>query len=782
MSLLRHFCLLALLSDCACLARQARHRQRSFSTYCAGVSILLLLQLLSLPVAGCGGGGGQAAPTQPTQPAAPSTPTGLTATAGNGQIAISWLASNGAATYNLYRATQSGSEGTTAYKSDLTSTSFTDTGLTKGTTYFYTVAAVNSGGVSSQSAEASATPTLGTGLITAVTTDASRYAPGAIATITVALSNTSGDPISGTLAVSITHLSALTESLTPQSFALTANQTSSLTFSWPTPSIDFTGYLVEVTATGSDNSALGALNSAIDVSSTWTKFPRYGYLTSNSFGTPSPNAAGIINQLTRFHIDGLQYYDWEWKHHIPLSGTVSSPSVSWTCDGSGKTVYASAVKSFISAGHTNNIVAMPYNSIYSALNGTDSFTSYWQDGSGVSQNWGLYSGSSGVNGSMISFYQWQYMDPSNPSWQKYLLGQQMQVIQAFGFDGFHADTFGDLDEVGYTSTGTTAGVTNDSCTTDNSTWGGSTTLNNNAGSPNFINGTFPSFLQYAKSVLGNYYLVFNPVSYSHSHCEANASPVDILYTELWPNGDGFTTYQSMKQAIDTAQTESQAATGTAKSLVVAAYVDYNPDSGAGSGFNLPDVLLLDATLFASGGSHIELGDGANMLNQANFTTNSISMNSTLTTQVGAYYDFLTAYENLLRDGQTSTTQSVVISGQAVTSTATPNSIWAITKSDNSHEILHLINFAGETSTEWQTGACGDCTYTSPHPAPTTLSNLTVKYYYLKPIQNVFLASPDINGGTTTNLAFTAGSDSGGSYITFTLPSLQYWNMVYMTNQ
>jgi dextranase len=778
MLLLHHLCLFALLGDSAYLARPASRRQRSFSNYCAGISALLLLHLLPLTMTGCGGG---QSTTTPTQPAAPVTPTGLVATAGNSQIALSWSASSGAATYTVYRAAQSGGEGTTAYKSGLTSTSFTDTGLTNGATYFYTVAAVNSGGVSGQSAEASATPTMGTGLLTSVTTDASRYTPGATATITVTLSNTSINSVSGTLAVNIVHLGELTESLTPQSFVLSADQSSSLTFSWSTPSTDFTGYLVEATATASDNSALGAMNSAIDVSSTWTKFPRYGYLTSNSFGTTSPNITAIINQLTRFHIDGLQYYDWEWKHHVPLSGTVSAPSTSWTDDGSSQTVYAAAVRSFISAGHANNIVAMPYNSIYSALNGTDDFKAYWQDGSGVSQNWGLYASSAGSSGSMISFDQWQYMDPSNPQWQQYLLNQQMQVIQAFGFDGFHADTFGDLDEMGYTSTGTVAGVTNDSCTTDASTWGDSTTVNNNAGSRNFINGTFPSFLQYAKGVLGNYYLIFNPVSYDHAHCETNASPVDILYTELWPNGDGFTTYETLKQAIDTAQTESQTATGTAKSLVVAAYVDYNPNSGAGSGFNLPDVLLVDATLFASGGSHIELGDGANMLNQANFTTNSIPMNSTLTTQVGAYYDFLTAYENLLRDGQTNTTQSVAISGQTVTSTATANSIWAITKSDSSHEILHLINFSGESSTEWQTGACGGCTYTSPHPAPTTLTNLSVKYYNINPIHGVYLASPDINRGTPANLAFTAGSDSGGSYITFTLPSLQYWDMVYMTN-
>ena len=93
----------------------------------------------------------------PTAPTKPTAPTGLTATAGSAQVALSWTASSGATSYTLYRSTASGSE--VSYKTGLTTTTYTDTGLTNGTTYYYEVAAVNSVGTSAVSNQASATPT-----------------------------------------------------------------------------------------------------------------------------------------------------------------------------------------------------------------------------------------------------------------------------------------------------------------------------------------------------------------------------------------------------------------------------------------------------------------------------------------------------------------------------------------------------------------------------------------------------------------------------------------------
>jgi hypothetical protein len=100
-----------------------------------------------------------------THTAAPGVPTGLTLTAADSHISLSWTASlsNGSSAivgYNIYRDTTSGGKATSPLASVGPSiTTYDDTGLTNGRQYFYTVSAVNSINEGSHSIEASATPT-----------------------------------------------------------------------------------------------------------------------------------------------------------------------------------------------------------------------------------------------------------------------------------------------------------------------------------------------------------------------------------------------------------------------------------------------------------------------------------------------------------------------------------------------------------------------------------------------------------------------------------------------
>jgi autotransporter-associated beta strand protein len=86
-----------------------------------------------------------------------AAPTGLTATPGDGQVALSWDASGGATSYTVQSATSAGGP-YTIIASGLTTTTDTDTSPTDGTTYYYEVAAVGSSGTSGYTLPVSAIP------------------------------------------------------------------------------------------------------------------------------------------------------------------------------------------------------------------------------------------------------------------------------------------------------------------------------------------------------------------------------------------------------------------------------------------------------------------------------------------------------------------------------------------------------------------------------------------------------------------------------------------------
>ena len=87
----------------------------------------------------------------------PPAPTGLAAAGVVGQVNLSWNAASLATGYNVKRSTTSGGPYSTIAP-NVAGTSYSDTSVTGGTTYYYVVSGVNSAGEGPNSSQASATP------------------------------------------------------------------------------------------------------------------------------------------------------------------------------------------------------------------------------------------------------------------------------------------------------------------------------------------------------------------------------------------------------------------------------------------------------------------------------------------------------------------------------------------------------------------------------------------------------------------------------------------------
>ena len=135
------------------------------------LSLLLFSTLILLSACGGSGyaGGGGAGGGS-----APGTPLGLAATPGNQSVSLTWGAVTGASSYNVKRSTVSGGSYSTV--ASPSTNSYSDTGVTNGTTYYYVVSAVNTYGESANSSQVSATPISSTSVTATINVLANRHA------------------------------------------------------------------------------------------------------------------------------------------------------------------------------------------------------------------------------------------------------------------------------------------------------------------------------------------------------------------------------------------------------------------------------------------------------------------------------------------------------------------------------------------------------------------------------------------------------------------------------
>lgn len=493
----------------------------------------------------------------------------------------------------------------------------------------------------------------------------------------------------------------------------------STNWSWTPPAEDFRGYMVElVKTTGTENTVLGTL--AVDVSSDWTRFPRYGFLSK--FETLSDvEMDRTLDRLKDFHINGLQYYDWHHKHHMPLpldeTGKVAE---SWQ-DLFNRDIYLATVENYLSKAKERNIASMFYNLLFGVWNP--------EAEDGISGQWLLYKDRLHKNADkheLGDLGDIVLADPSNDQWQQYIFDQTETVYENLDFAGWHLDQLGNRGMV-YDFTGYEISLPE----------------------------TYQDFLVELNREFPEKKMVLNAVD-QFGQEKILQAPVDFAYTEVWSRYQ----YQDLADVI----LENHAYSDGQLNTVLAAYLNYDASSGS---FNTPSVLMADAVIFAFGGAHLELGE--HMLSNEYFPNSKLFMEPELESALVEYYDFMTAYENLLRDG--GSFHPIQVSSEQTKINAWPpvyRQVATLGKTFENRQVVHLLNFDGVTTFQWRDD---ERIQEQPH----VKSEFTVHIQSAQPISNVWFASPDINGGASRPLEFT----QNGNEITLEVPYLEYWSMLVL---
>lgn len=502
---------------------------------------------------------------------------------------------------------------------------------------------------------------------------------------------------------------------------ITEEPLTSTTWQWSPPSEDFKGYMVElIQIINEQQTIIGT--TAIDVSSEWTKFPRYGFLSN--FGDISESQRhSIVENLKNFHINGLQYYDWHAKHHIPLPlDPAGNPKSAWV-DLFNREVKLETVAGYIEEGHKRNMASMFYNLLFGAW--------HPEDGDGFSTAWLIYNDKfhNTINTHDLGdFGKILVTNPRNENWQNYIFSKTNDIYENLNFDGWHLDQLGDRGKV-YDYGGYDINLKN--------------------GYNNFLTNLTANF--------PNKKHVLNAVD-QFGNNEILSTQMDFAYSEVWNRMQ----YADLAQVI----LENNEASNNQLNSVLAAYINYEASEGF---FNTPSVLLADAVIFAFGGAHLELGE--HMLSREYFPSNNLQMDNELKNSLKEYYDFMTAYQNLLRDGGEFITTSI-------TSTDLNFNNWppvfgnvsTVAKRFEHRQVVQLLNFNGVSSLNWRDN---ERTQTRPH----TFYNVEMTIASSMPISKVWFASPDFEGGASKELEFK----NNGNSITFTLPYLNYWSMIVFEN-
>ncbi len=407
--------------------------------------------------------------------------------------------------------------------------------------------------------------------------------------------------------------------------------------------------------------------SALDVGTNWAERPRYGFLTD--FGPQHADTEQRFAQMARFHLNGLQFYDWHYRHtdYLPPAEEYRDPL--------GRLLSRSVLLQRIAGAHDHGMAAMAYTTVYAAPG--DYYQAHPEQV--LRDN----------TGRVLRFGE-DFLYIMNPErggpFAQQMLDQYQQILTDLPFDGIHLDQFGSP-RIGYRADGSMVDIAT----------------------------AMTELIDDAKQRVAPHPVFFNDVG-GWPLKDTAPTTKDAVYIEVWPP---HVTFQHLHELIGEGRRRSGG-----KPVILAAYIS----SAYG-----PSVLLTDAVIFASGGYHLEIGEGYGLLSDPYFPKYR-QMDAELVAHLRRYYDVAVRYQELFYrptltdwDPETTVGESRILPGGYF------NGVWPLGRQDGDRQILHLINLNGLEDANW------NGVRTDP---PTLLSGSEVRVTMAEPPRAVTLIDPD----------------------------------------
>ncbi|MFN8451256.1 MAG: glycoside hydrolase family 66 protein [Anaerolineae bacterium] len=462
-----------------------------------------------------------------------------------------------------------------------------------------------------------------------VTPDKAFYRPGE--TVTLAVTAAQGARVEAT----IRYLSEAVETLDAP---LEGGQAS---LSWTPPETTPRGYGVDLRLLDAGGNVLTTTSAAFDVLDHWIQAPRYGF-----FSDYTPQRAdddSTVNWLLSHHINGLQFYDWQyrWEDLLPDGDAFT--------DGMGRPLSMATVRHLIDLVHARQIAAMPYTAIYGASMG------FYQQ----HRDWALVSASGDLFtlGDFIAI-----LDPTPGSpWNTHLLAEFADVLDHTAFDGIHIDQYGSP-KIAFDAAGNRVDMVE----------------------------VFPQFIDQTAELVrekrgDDGVVIFNAVGNYPVETVA-PSQQNVVYIEVWsPYND----YADLNRLVANAEQW-----GGGKPVIIAAYIP--PDRAI-------NWQLSNAVIFASGAYHLETGEPHSMLADAYFPKYG-TLDSANEPLLQRYYDFLVRYENVLSLNTVAAAYERVtaldLGDLRTRGIRAKDRVLPIVRAGDGFEVYSLVNFIGIDASDW----------------------------------------------------------------------------------